>query len=82
MSPKDYVAEALAEIIPLAGKAEEPPRPLMREMPAPDPFPTDALGPILANAAIGIQDRTQAPVAICGQSVLPQQRSLHRAMQT
>src|SRR5690242_4708954 len=68
MSPKDYVAEALAEIIPLAGK--EPPRPLMREMPPPDPFPTDALGETLANAAVGIQDRTQAPIAICGQSVL------------
>jgi Protein of unknown function (DUF3987) len=48
----------------------EPPRPLMREMPPPDPFPVEALGTTLANAAIGIQDRTQAPVAICGQSVL------------
>jgi len=55
---------------PSGQQQAEPPRPLMREMPAPDPFPTDALGPILANAAIGIQDRTQAPVAICGQSVL------------
>jgi hypothetical protein len=70
MSPKDYVAEALAEIIPLAGKAEEPPRPLMREMPPPDPFPIDALGGTLANAAAGIQDRTRAPIAICGQSVM------------
>jgi Protein of unknown function (DUF3987) len=48
----------------------EPPRPLMREMPPSDPFPVEALGTTLANAAIGIQDRTQAPVAICGQSVL------------
>jgi Protein of unknown function (DUF3987) len=76
-------AEAYAErIIELARdkrkrKAEsvnqeqaESPRPLMREMPAPDPFPVEALGTILANSAIGIQDRTQAPVAICGQSVL------------
>src|SRR5215831_1140520 len=49
---------------------QEPPRPLMREMPPPDPFPTQALGGILANAAIGIQDRTRAPIAICGQSVM------------
>jgi Protein of unknown function (DUF3987) len=68
VSPKDYVAEALAEVIPLAGK--EPPRPLMREMPPPDPFPVEALGGILANGAIGIQDRTRAPIAICGQSVM------------
>ena len=46
------------------------PRPLMRETIPADPFPTDALGAILANAAVGIQDRTQAPIAICGQSVL------------
>jgi hypothetical protein len=62
------LVEALPEIIPLAG--EEPPRPLMRELPPPDPFPIEALGGILANAAIGIQDKTRAPIAICGQSVM------------
>src|SRR5262245_5650247 len=48
----------------------EPPRPLMREMSPPDPFPVEALGTVLANAAVGIQDRTRAPIAICGQSVM------------
>jgi hypothetical protein len=48
----------------------ESPRPLMREMPPPDPFPIQALGGLLANAAIGIHDRTRAPIAICGQSVM------------
>src|SRR5262245_274453 len=48
----------------------EPPRPLMREMSPPDPFPVEALGMVLANAAVGIQDRTRAPIAICGQSVM------------
>jgi hypothetical protein len=48
----------------------EAPRPLMREIPPADPFPTEALGKLLAAAAGGIQDRTQAPIAICGQSVL------------
>jgi hypothetical protein len=48
----------------------EPPRPLMRELPAPDPFPVDSLGDVLAPAARAIHDRVQAPLAVCGQSVL------------
>jgi hypothetical protein len=48
----------------------ESPRLLMRELPPADPFPVDALGDVLAQAARAIQDRVQAPVAICGQSVL------------
>jgi hypothetical protein len=52
------------------GGGDEPPRPLTREMPPADPFPVDALGSILGAAAIAIQDRVQAPLAICGQSVL------------
>lgn len=50
--------------------APEPPRPLVREMPDPDPFPVKALGSLLCAAAAGIQDKTQAPAAICAQSVL------------
>jgi hypothetical protein len=48
----------------------EAPRPLMRELPPPDPFPIDALGDVLASAAKGIHERVRAPIAICGQSVL------------
>jgi hypothetical protein len=48
----------------------EPPRPLMRELPPADPFPVDALGSVLARATRAIHDRVQAPLAICGQSVL------------
>jgi len=48
----------------------EPPRPLMREIPPADPFPIDALGDVLAPAARAIHDRVQAPLAMCGQSVL------------
>jgi hypothetical protein len=48
----------------------EPPRPLMRELPPADPFPVDALGALLAPTARAIHDRVQAPLAICGQSVL------------
>jgi hypothetical protein len=48
----------------------EPPRPLVRELPEADPFPVDALGDLLKSAAQGIHQQVQAPVAICGQSVL------------
>src|SRR5262245_17219515 len=48
----------------------EPPRPLMREPSPADPFPIDALGGVLLPAARAIHDRVQAPLAICGQSVL------------
>jgi putative DNA primase/helicase len=50
--------------------APEPPSPLMRELPPADTFPIDSLGDLLAPAAIAIHDRVQAPLAICGQSVL------------
>jgi putative DNA primase/helicase len=42
----------------------------MREIPPADAFPVDALGGILGSAAHAIHDRVQAPLAICGQSVL------------
>jgi hypothetical protein len=48
----------------------EQPRPLMREIPPAHPFPLDALGIVLGNAAKAIQDKIQAPIALCGQSVL------------
>jgi hypothetical protein len=48
----------------------EPPRPLMREMPPADPFPIDALSPILREATLAIHDIVQAPMAICAQSVI------------
>jgi hypothetical protein len=47
----------------------ELPRPLMRELPPANSFPVDALG-VLAPAARAIHERVQAPIAICGQSVL------------
>ena len=44
-------------------------RPLFRPLPPPPEYPVDALGP-LREAAEAIQARTQAPIAMCGQSVL------------
>jgi hypothetical protein len=46
-----------------AGVPAEPPRPLMRELPPADPFPVDALGPVLGSAARAIHDRVRAPLA-------------------
>jgi hypothetical protein len=61
-------------IITLIKDAEEqrpePPRPLIRESSPADPFPVDALGPILGPAAAGIHERVQCPLAISAQSVL------------
>jgi hypothetical protein len=54
-----------------AGELAVPPekRPLFRELPAAQPFPIDALGP-LAAAALAIYHKTQAPLAMCAQSAL------------
>jgi hypothetical protein len=48
----------------------EAPRALMRELPPADPFPVDALGNVLGDAARAINDRVQAPLAIGAQSAL------------
>ncbi len=48
----------------------EAPRPLRREMDPAEPFPMDDLGDILEPAARAIQEKVQAPLALCGQSVL------------
>ena len=47
----------------------EPPRPLRRPIPAPDPYPIDALGG-LAAVVKKLHATIQAPQALCGQSVL------------
>jgi Protein of unknown function (DUF3987) len=48
----------------------ESPMPLLRELPPATPFPIDALGKTLGDAARGIADIIQAPLPMCGQSVL------------
>jgi Protein of unknown function (DUF3987) len=68
---RDYVADVLPLKLPVdVQTTPEPPRLLMRESPPADPFPIDALGDALGPAARAINDRVQAPPAICGQSVL------------
>lgn len=49
---------------------DDEPHPLTREIAEPEPFPIEALGPILSRGARSICEQVQAPEAICGQSVL------------
>ena len=71
MPPDTTGAERVREFMDQAEEVKaEPPRPLMRELPPADPFPIDALGDVLAPAARAIHDRVQAPLAVCGNSVL------------
>lgn len=52
-------------------KAAPPePQPLFRPLPPAEPYPVAALGGLLAKAANAIHALTQAPLAICAQSVL------------
>lgn len=46
------------------------PVPLVRSLGVPEAFPVDALGPVLENAALGIAEIVQCPLAIAGCSVL------------
>lgn len=48
----------------------ETPRPLRREIPPPEAYPVDALGPILSGAAQSMHKIIQSPLALCCQSVL------------
>lgn len=60
-------ASALAAAEP--AQASEP-LPLRRALPPAEPFPLEALGPVLEGAARAIMDRVQCPDAIAAQSVL------------
>jgi hypothetical protein len=49
---------------------EEAPRPLQRDLPPATPFPADALASLLGGAALKMHEVIQAPLGICGNSVL------------
>jgi Protein of unknown function (DUF3987) len=64
-------ATRLKDIIEDAPEVEiEPPRPLQRPLEPADPFPMEALGSVLSDAARAIVDQVQCPEAIAGQSIL------------
>jgi hypothetical protein len=68
MSPFDAVTIA-ADAVARSGTEPDPKRPLFRQLPRALAFPMHALGP-LREPAEAIQMQTQAPAAICAQSVL------------
>lgn len=49
---------------------KEPPQPLVREVPPGEPFPVEALPGLLGETVHAVCERTQAPLPLCGQSVL------------
>jgi hypothetical protein len=51
-------------------KLDEPPRPLMREMPPASEYPVEVLGSIMKAAVDAMHDKTRAAKALCAQSVL------------
>jgi hypothetical protein len=60
----------MADGFTLKAATAEAPAPLARDIPAPTPYPVEALGDLLGAAARGIHDKVQAPIAVCGTSVL------------
>ena len=70
----DDLRRMLEEAAPIgevtAGAAEGGPIPLFPPMPKADPFPVEALGPLLARAVRAIAAKVQVPDAIAAQSVL------------
>ncbi len=52
------------------GNFSNAPRPLVRKIPDPEPFPIEALNGLLGDAAAAIHDQSQAPEAMCTQAVL------------
>jgi len=68
MTAPEVTAADLRE--PLAASDWPEPQPLRRELPAPDPFPIDALGPLLSPTAREILASVQCPEAMAGSSLL------------
>ncbi len=61
------IAAMLTDAVPAA---PDGPIPLFPPMPAAEPFPIEALGPVLSSAAAAIARKVQVPEAIAAQSVL------------
>lgn len=66
----NFAQELRADGVPAVQDLDEGAMPLMRKQTETTPFPIDALGDVLRSGALAIHERTQAPLAICGQAVL------------
>lgn len=60
--------------------AREEPLPLFPPLPPAEPYPVDALGPVLSSAAAAIARKVQVPPAMAAQSVLAAAALAHKAM--
>lgn len=67
---KDKTLKDLKEFLGIHRRISTEPLPLHRPLTAPQPFPMDALGPVLKPAALALRRVIQAPDAVCAQSVL------------
>ena len=70
-TPKPQCSEQAGQS-PGIGHNEPPgePTPLFRAIPAATAFPVDAMGLVMANATMAFHEEIQAPLALCGNSVL------------
>jgi hypothetical protein len=68
-NPAFQDAQSFARTVAAEIKAPQEKRPLCRELPPPQPFPIDAMGP-LKDVALAIHHATQAPLSMCAHSVL------------
>lgn len=72
MPPRSYGAAVAADdnIVAPFPKSDDAPLPLRRELQAGDPYPVEALGPLLGEAVKGASATIQAPLELCAQSAL------------
>lgn len=68
--PEGVTVDKLMEMLEQAEPAGEGAIPLYPAMPPAEPFPVEALGPVLSRAAAAISSKVQVPTAIAAQSVL------------
>ena len=64
-------AQIRKQIMEAEEHTPEPPRPLRKTSAPPEPYPVEALGGILAGGATAIQEKIQAPLAICADPTAP-----------
>ncbi|MEY9189155.1 YfjI family protein [Bradyrhizobium ottawaense] len=60
----------MIENVTVLKNAAERPLPLIRQAQPAAAFPVEALGPVLADAAVALHEHVQSPLAMCSQAVL------------
>lgn len=68
--PEGVIVDNLTDMLEQAEPSVEGPIPLYPALPPAEPFPIQALGPLLSRTAAAISSKVQVPAAIAAQSVL------------